>query len=396
MHRLAVAIFWAAISGSAAAQTSSGTAFAVTPEFLVTNQHIVSKCGSIEVISANGRYRAEVVDADEKVDLALLHVSGLPNNTARLRNSRDVRLGESVMVFGFPLSGALTSGGNFTSGLVSGLRGFRDSENEIQITAPVQPGNSGGPVLDASGQVVGVVQAKLNALGMALLTGDIPQNVNFAISLGALADFLTKNKVKFREGSSSAKLDTAEVAKAAKTFTYPVECGVKLQQAKEFQDLSSMTFDMEDEARAWLSAMSRRLESKIPDRLTREEFLLTAHYEARRAGVDPQLVLALIQVASNFRKFAISNSDARGYMQVNQSWSAKFGNLGDNKHNLFHLRTNLRYGCVILRLFIDENGGNLQRALVAYKKDMDSTAARNATEFPNSVLSAWKNNWKYP
>ncbi len=135
------------------------------------------------------------------------------------------------MVFGFPLTGSLSSGGNFTSGLVSGLRGLRDAAGEIQITAPVQPGNSGGPLMDASGLVIGVVQAKLDALRAARVTGDIPQNVNFAISLDVVADFLAKNRVAFRDGVPAAPLDTARVAELAQSFTYRVECRGTTRQA---------------------------------------------------------------------------------------------------------------------------------------------------------------------
>ena len=143
----------------------------------MTNQHVVDGCASVEVVAADGRRTGAVVDADALIDLALIRVTGLKGATARLRSPRNVRLGEAVMVFGFPLSGSLTSGGNFTSGLVSGLRGLRDAAGEIQITAPVQPGNSGGPVLDASGLVVGVVQAKLDALRTAIKTGGFKSEV---------------------------------------------------------------------------------------------------------------------------------------------------------------------------------------------------------------------------
>ena len=215
-----------------AAQVSSGTAFAVAPGLLVTNQHVIDKCSSIDVIATDGRRTGSVIDADEQVDLALLRVSGLTGATARLRRPRNVRLGESVMVFGFPLAGALSSGGNFTSGLVSALRGLKDAAGELQITAPVQPGNSGAPLMDASGLVIGVVQAKLDALRSAIVTGDIPQNINFAISLEVLADFLTKNRVAFRDGAISAPLDTARVAELAQSFTYRVECRSRSQQAE--------------------------------------------------------------------------------------------------------------------------------------------------------------------
>jgi len=160
-----------------------------------------------------------------------LRVSGIKGTVARLRNPRDIRLGESVMVFGFPLAGSLTSRGNFTSGVVSGLLGLRDAVGAIQITAPVQPGNSGGPLMDASGLVIGVVQAKLDALRAAIATGDIPQNVNFAISLEVLASFLTENKVPFRDSAIAAPLETARVAELAQSFTYRVECRSTSKQA---------------------------------------------------------------------------------------------------------------------------------------------------------------------
>jgi hypothetical protein len=228
---LVAALALAFFAPGVAAQVSSGTAFAVAPGFLITNQHVIDGCSSADVIAADGRRTGSIVDADDQIDLALLRVSGLTGATARLRSPRNVRLGESVNVFGFPLPGSLSSSGNFTSGLVSALRGLRDTAGELQITAPVQPGNSGGPLMDASGLVIGVVEAKLDALRSAIVTGDIPQNVNFAISLEVLADFLAKNGVSFRDGAISAPLDTARVAQLAQSFTYRVECRGRSQQA---------------------------------------------------------------------------------------------------------------------------------------------------------------------
>ena len=125
-----------------------------------------------------------------------------------------------------------------------------------------------------------------------------------------------------------------------------------------------LAFDTEAEARAWLAAMSRKLAKRMPDRAAREEFLVTVHYEAKRAGLDPQLVLGLIQVESDFRKYAVSTAGARGYMQVMPFWVKLIGSERD--HNLFHLRTNLRYGCVILRHYLDIENGDLFRALGRY------------------------------
>lgn len=222
---LAIACF----APGVAAQVSSGTAFAVAPGLLITNQHVIAGCRSVDLITVGSRHSGSIVDVDGQIDLALLRVSGVSGATARLRSSRTVRLGEPVMVFGFPLTGSLSSSGNFTAGLVSALRGLKDATGELQITAPVQSGNSGGPLLDANGLVIGVVQAKLDAIRAAITTGDIPQNVNFAISLDVLAKFLVKNKVAFRESTISTPLDTARVAELAQSFTYRVECERKSQ-----------------------------------------------------------------------------------------------------------------------------------------------------------------------
>ena len=117
-----------------------------------------------------------------------------------------------------------------------------------------------------------------------------------------------------------------------------------------------LVFASSDEAMEWLDEMSIRLAKRIPDQQTRLDFLTTVQYEAKRAGLDPQLVLGLIEVESAFRKYAVSPAGARGYMQVMPFWSQL---IGTTEHNLFHLRTNLRYGCVILRHYLDIERGNL-------------------------------------
>jgi hypothetical protein len=213
-----------AILPCAKAQDSTGTAFSVAPQLLVTNHHVIAGCRNLSVVTPEGRRAASLVNSEESIDLALLRVFGLRGAVANLRTPRSVSLGEAVSVFGFPLTGTLSSSGNFTGGLVSSLQGLRNAAGEIQITAPVQPGNSGGPVMDASGLVVGVVQSKLNAVRTAALTGDMPQNVNFAVSLDVLADFLEVNQVPFGSRPRGASLDTAQIARMAQQFTYRVEC----------------------------------------------------------------------------------------------------------------------------------------------------------------------------
>ena len=136
----------------------------------------------------------------------------------------------------------------------------------------------------------------------------------------------------------------------------------------------------------WLSEMSRRLEKRIIDREARIEFLRAVHYEATRAGLDPQLVLGLIQVESGFKKYAVSSAGARGYMQVMPFWIKVIGRSDDN---LFHLRSNLRYGCTILRHYLDIEQGDLYRALGRYNGSL------GRPEYPNMVRAAWHKQWAY-
>jgi soluble lytic murein transglycosylase-like protein len=140
------------------------------------------------------------------------------------------------------------------------------------------------------------------------------------------------------------------------------------------------------DAYKWLSEMSRRLEQRIPDRKQRTEFLKTVQYESVRAGLDPQMVLGLIQVESGFRKYAVSTPGARGYMQVMPFWIRA---IGEPHHNLFALRTNLRYGCVILRHYLTLENGDYYRALGRYNGSLGQA------EYPNAVQANWQGRWKY-
>lgn len=137
----------------------------------------------------------------------------------------------------------------------------------------------------------------------------------------------------------------------------------------------------------WLSEMSGRLAKRMPDRVARIEFLKTVYYESQRAGLDPQLVLGLIQVESGFRKYAVSGAGARGYMQVMPFWVKL---IGDKDQDLFHMRTNLRFGCTILRHYLDIEKGDLYRALGRYNGSLGKP------EYPNMVRAAWEKQWGWP
>jgi len=134
------------------------------------------------------------------------------------------RLGEPIYAYGFPLRSLLASSGNFTAGMVSALIGMRDDSSQLQISAPIQPGNSGGPLLDARGSAVGVIVGKLNAGRVAEITGDIPQNVNFAIKGAVALTFLESHNVTPRLSDTAADLSAADVADIARRSTLRVDC----------------------------------------------------------------------------------------------------------------------------------------------------------------------------
>jgi len=168
----------------------------------------------------------------------------------------------------------------------------------------------------------------------------------------------------------------------------PLSASVRAVMQKTVSDSAApkLLFKSEKEAYSWLAEMSRRLEKRIPDKAYRLDFLKTVHYEATRAGLDPQLVLGLIQVESGFKKYAVSSAGARGFMQVMPFWVRQ---IGVSDQNLFHLRVNLRYGCTILRHYLDIEKGDLYRALGRYNGSLGQP------QYPKLVLSAWRGRWKY-
>jgi len=161
---------------------------------------------------------------------------------------------------------------------------------------------------------------------------------------------------------------------------------VRLSRVVADKAVPEMAFRSSEDAQRWLAEMDARLEKRIPDRKQRLELLRTVHYEATRARLDPQLVLGVMEVESGFRKYAVSRAGARGYMQVMPFWVRL---IGQPNHNLFHLRTNLAYGCAILRFYLDMENGDYFRALGRYNGSLGQA------EYPNLVLSAWRGRWRY-
>ena len=181
----------------------------------------------------------------------------------------------------------------------------------------------------------------------------------------------------------------SNVSHAGNQREEPLGNSVKAMMQKSISDLASpkLMFASQFEGQAWMVDMSERLKKRLPDQSYREEFLRSVHYEATRAGLDPQLVMGLIQVESAFKKYAVSSVGARGYMQVMPFWVKS---IGSPDQNLFHLRLNLRYGCTILRHYLDIERGDLFRALGRYNGSLGKP------QYPNLVVGAWKRNWQYP
>lgn len=178
------------------------------------------------------------------------------------------------------------------------------------------------------------------------------------------------------------------LAQAGAQVYEPLSASVQAALQRSVSDRAAprLAFSSPAEAAAWLNEMGRRLDQDMPNQARRMDFLKTVHYEARRAGLDPQLVLGLIQVESGFRKYAVSRAGARGYMQVMPFWVSL---IGTREHDLFHLRINLRYGCTILRYYLDMEKGDLFRALGRYNGSLGQA------EYPNMVLAAWRHRWAY-
>ncbi len=181
----------------------------------------------------------------------------------------------------------------------------------------------------------------------------------------------------------------ATSSQAGSQIEEPLSHAVKAMMQRSISDKAplKLSFPSSKEGEVWLNTMSARLKKHVPNATYREDLLRTVHYEASRAGLDPQLVLGLIQAESGFNKYAVSAAGARGFMQIMPFWPRV---IGAPEHNLFLLRTNLRYGCTILRHYLDLEHGDLFRALGRYNGSLGQAA------YPNLVLATWRKHWAYP
>jgi hypothetical protein len=207
-------------------RSSSGSGIIVSREgTILTNRHVVQQCSGYEVIDdADRKLKATLLAVDETRDLALLKTEEGFRNAAPFRKDITPKLGEAVTVVGYPLAGVLGTKPTVGFGVVSSVVGLRGDPTQMQISVPIQRGNSGGPVLDQSGHVIGVVVSKLDALKFAQSMGDLPQNVNFAIRGEFVRDFLQANRVGIHFESGAAALHNTEIASQGALVTVRVRC----------------------------------------------------------------------------------------------------------------------------------------------------------------------------
>lgn len=205
-----------------AQRASSGTGFVVAPDRVLTNQHVVDGCNRVLARTADGRWLAATLPGpvDAALDLAVLTVAGNPGPTLAFRAGPAVRRGEDVIVYGFPLAGLLSADPKLTRGVVNALAGLRNDPNNFQISAEVQPGNSGGPMLDLQGNVVGVVVSKLDNRRVQNV-----DNVNFAVKGDVAQAFLRRVGVPFRTAESrGTDRSAADVGDIAHRATVQLRC----------------------------------------------------------------------------------------------------------------------------------------------------------------------------
>jgi hypothetical protein len=205
-----------------AEQHSSGSGFAIGDgSIVVTSNHVIKGCGEIRIPDVGP---ARVAKTDARADLAILKSSHPLPTALRFRSGHPLKLGEEIVVLGYPLRGVLSSPPTVTTGIVSSLAGLRDDRTEMQISAPVQPGNSGGPVLDRSGNVVGIVESKLDAIKAAMATGDIPQNVNFAVHSSIITSLLDSYTINYEIAPPGTDKPIAEIVAATLPAVVVIEC----------------------------------------------------------------------------------------------------------------------------------------------------------------------------
>lgn len=337
---------------------------------VVTNCHVVEKSTIFVVVQHEKVFRATGLTRHRFADICLLHVPTLPFPAiSKFKPISQVKVGQRVYAIGSPSGLELT----LSDGLISGLRKMPVDETKspgqmqpiVQTTAAIEHGSSGGGLFDDSGALVGITTF-----------GRTEGSQYFAIPIDRVTELLQLSTSVGQYEPLSASVKAA------------------LGPNGEYRGTPHLVFDNAEVGKQWLDEMSKRLEKNIPDPISRQDFLVTLQYEAMRAGLDPQLILAMIDVLSHFRKYAVGKYGEQGYMQVRQEWKEK---IGDENQNLFNLRTNLRYGCTIIRHFLALENGDTSRALGRYNADrlLGSGVKIDDRSFSDQVLRAWASSWDY-
>jgi TPR repeat protein len=221
----------ATLAKSPATGNRSGSGFVIGagPSYVVSNHHVIKDCKSIKIMPFD--LPAVVRAKDERNDLALLSVANLQAPPLKLRSGHSIRPGDELVTLGYPLAGILATGASVNTGTLTTLGGLNNDTSLFQMSVPAQPGNSGGPVLDLYGQLVGVVVSQINAVAVGQVTGNIPQNINFAINTATLSNFLEASNVDFgvthlQQDAKAKHLEAADVGSLARRSTVKVECSM--------------------------------------------------------------------------------------------------------------------------------------------------------------------------
>lgn len=301
---------------------SLGSGVSLGDSQIITNCHVVASGSKFLVSQADHNFNATVEVADIERDLCLLRAPGFQGPAANMGSANAVKPGAKVFAIGAPQGLELS----ISEGLASAVRPIEGGVL-IQTSAAISRGSSGGGLFDSEGRLIGITTFTLVEA----------QNVNFALPIEWVAEIRTR---------------TLEVLSAS----------VGGLNARDLQDDVPK---FEDPAsRAWVSAVSSALVEKFPNLDASHAFSELVIYESLRAGLDVSVVLGVIDNVSSFRKYYVARSGATGLMQVMPAWK---GRIGRPDHNLFQERVNLRYGCTILRYYLDKYKGNLRRALNAYQ-----------------------------
>ena len=211
----------------------TGTGFFINGDgHIVTNSHVIKGCTSLTAVQDSDSLDTKIILDDPRNDLALLKVDKRPKVFATFRGGRGIRTAEDILALGYPFQSLLSDDLKITRGMVNSLAGLRNDTRMMQISAPVQPGNSGGPLLDHAGNVVGVVTSKMNAVKMAKHTGDVPQNINFALKASLVRDMLEVKSIDYETASSKKERKAVDIFDQARKYTVLIECNGRVASKK--------------------------------------------------------------------------------------------------------------------------------------------------------------------